>query len=767
MDAVHNCPQDGAPVHTFQPHTAATLWNHMVFPMIGLKFSAVVWVMAHGTWVLPKSFRATAQPQQVQQHSRCFSGDAVPLLLLRHASVAASLWRPTPWFFCSGLVHWYMATVHNKVFERRATWPSSFILGCVQYRIVVKHGRGTQVPTAWPTGATFSPHLAASLWNHMVFPMIGLKFSAVVWVHGARNVGSPTPYMGSKYYGCMLKSMVRDWRQKFQQEDLAFIVAEMPVYCNEFGFKTWHTWCTQSKSDLTEPDEHLPEMRLVQIAAEELPNVRTVSTMDQGSLQHSLGGTIHSIRKSDLGKRIASEFGFKTWHTWCTQSKSHLTEPDEHLAEMRLVQIAAEELPNVRTVSTMDQGSLQHSLGGTIHSVRKSELGERVALAIRAQVYKDTCSVWSGPAALKAWSSASGSLSVCFDTRGGGDLVLNLERQCPPEVLPVYCTGAVFEVRINGTWRKAVPSMGSAKRIVSLEVPTEAAAERVRYAWADWPVNGLTSSAGMPTRTFDLPVLDAAGDDASCPEGPKIGLDFEECRFRTTCYAWADWPVNGLTSSAGMPTRTFDLPVLDAAGDDASCPEGPKIGLDFEECRFRTTSKAVATTTTELPMLAPMVPVGPQTIEEKTGKQNETENANVNFTFIVAAMEESVKGAEHTLEDGVNRTPLRKALHSKRLPPHALLLGLITSCVLVLAAAVACCCGKQAWRKCAPPCDTESGSSRKVPKLADRMSWALRENTRDSKSSSKASPSSKVAMTPGSAEDAPLMPYRLELEQRP
>lgn len=537
---------------------------------------------------------------------------------------------------------------------------------------------------------TFQPHLASTLWSHMVNPMIGLKFSAVVWVHGARNVGPPTPYMGSVYYGCMLKAMVRDWRLKFQQEDLPFIVVEMPVYCNEFGFKTWHTWCTQSKSALTAPDAQLPQMRLVQIAAEELPNVRTVSTMDQGSLKHSLGGTIHSVRKSDLG--------------------------------------------------------------------------ERVSLAIRAQVYKDACTVWSGPTASKAWNSGAGTVSICFDTRGGGDLVLNSTRKCPSKVLPVYCTGVDFEVRISGAWRPAVASMGSAERTVSLEVPKDAKVERVRYAWADWPVNGLTSSSGMPTRTFDLPVLDAAGDDASCPEGPKTGLDLEECRPTTT-----------ITATTTTVTTTVNTTVTTTA-----TTEGTTITTE--------------TTTSSTLVLAPVVPAAGSAATtvppsgngsensasqgssfgelEREGEQwieNETEN--VNFTFVVAAMEETVGSLEHSLEDGVDHSPLRKPLHGRRLPPYALLLGLVTCLLLLAAAAAACCCGGRAWRKCAS-CD--SGSTRQFEASSERMEacsssgttagdaipklHGLQEQHAEREHShSTNSGNAKMAMSPASAEDAPLL----------
>jgi len=489
----------------------------------------------------------------------------------------------------------------------RSSWGASSIASWSSMDVVRK------CPQQGKPVHTFEPHLAASLWAHMIAPMIGLKFSAVVWVHGARNVGPPSAYMGSKYYGCMLKAMVRDWRQKFRQEDLAFIIVDMPVYCNEFGFKTWHTWCNHPKSALTAPDEHLPEMRLVQLAAEELPNVRAVSTMDQGSLKHSLGGTIHSVRKSDLG--------------------------------------------------------------------------ERVSLAIRAQVYKDACSVWSGPTATKAWHSAAGKVSICFDTHGGGDLMLNLTRQCPSNVLPVYCTGAGFEVRINGGWRKAVASVGSAQRIVSLEVPKDAKAERVRYAWADWPVNGLTSSLGMPTRTFDLPVFDAT--DTNCPAGPKMGLDLKECRPTTT--------ITTTTVSTTVSTTT--------AAPQKAITKGTTVGSTTSRMLAPADPAFDSSTTSALSSgnSSTRIVSNDNGFNRNAGEleKEETikiETVNLNFTFIIAAMEESVGGLEHAL-------------------PYAFLLVGLIICLLLLVAAATCC--YRNYARWSAPCD--SRSSRQVEPCSEAM----------------------------------------------
>jgi len=346
-----------------------------------------------------------------------------------------------------------------------------------------------QCPTGTPVHS-FAPHFQSTLFANMIAPLLGLRYSAVVWVHGARNTGDDTPYMGARYYACALRALILDWRAKLGQAALPFLVAEMPVYCNSEDFATWHVWCTEKES--------------------------------------------------------------------------RLKKPDEHLAEMRVAQLEAEKLAGVYVVSTMDQGSLAHGMGGTIHSVRKPDQGERLALTARAGVYGDKCAIWSGPSALKAWRPRPGWVGICFDVRGGGGLVLNTSMHCPTPVLPVYCTGAGFEVKVGETWMPPFSAMLSRSGVL-LEVPAIGVATRVRYAWADWPVTVLTSSAGQPARTFDLPVQ---------------GEGSLECPSRRMPEACSS-PISGATSATSTSVVAIVRPVtqanatkLDAAGHHSDPASG-------------------------------------------------------------------------------------------------------------------------------------------------------------------------------------------------
>jgi len=323
----------------------------------------------------------------------------------------------------------------------RSSWGATNIVAWCGPEAVSSCPQEGEPPTS------FAPYRRSSLYAHMIMPLKGLQFSAVIWFHGARNVGGPTPYMGGRYYGCALQAMIKEWRTSLEQLTLPFLVVESPVYCNELDFRTWHSWCSDRTSRLKRPDEHLPEMRLAQNQAEQLPHVYLVSAMDQGNLEKALGGSIHSVAKRDLGIRVS--------------------------------------------------------------------------LAARTAVYGDEEVVWSGPRPRVAWKNDPSHVSICFDTGRGGGLVLNESTRCPEAVLPVYCTGATFELEINGSWRTPVTSIICGTSVV-LELAGHDALRvtRVRYAWADWPVNSLYSEAGLPARLFNMPVGDDPGVAVNnCPGG--------------------------------------------------------------------------------------------------------------------------------------------------------------------------------------------------------------------------------------------------------
>jgi len=222
-----------------------------------------------------------------------------------------------------------------------------------------------------------------------------------------------------------------------------------------------------------------------------------------------------------------NELDWRTFRTWCDQNSSRLQSVDYHLPRMRLSQHAAEELSSVYIVTAMDFGSL-HPFKGSIHSDKKKELGKRLSIAIFSAVYNDSRALWQGPRVVSAQQLSPDHVHVQFDAADG--LVLDAAAKCPPAVLPVYCTGAGFELQgQTGLWTSVATVALATQNSVVLKAATNMSGEqvqRVRYAFADWPVCSLRGRAdGIPARIFDIDVK--PGDISSLRKSDKKQLHRE------------------------------------------------------------------------------------------------------------------------------------------------------------------------------------------------------------------------------------------------
>ena len=204
-----------------------------------------------------------------------------------------------------------------------------------------------------------------------------------------------------------------------------------------------------------------------------------------------------------------NDHDFSTYHTWCDEPKSVLTSTEYHLPALRLAQASAEDLSDVYMIANLDLGSL-HAPHGSIHSVPKDKLGARLALAIRASASTDSAVVWAGPTATSVEAEAtSGKLIVRFNvSAGAGGLVLSGSESCPPTIMRIFCTGAGFEARgSDGKWAPVKSATADADQKSIVLEPAVAKAERVRYAFADWPLAMVRNRVGgLPARLFDLAV---------------------------------------------------------------------------------------------------------------------------------------------------------------------------------------------------------------------------------------------------------------------
>ncbi len=80
--------------------------------------------------------------------------------------------------------------------------------------------RGLSVaPAPWdvPTSLT-------TLYNGMIAPLAGYKFKLVAWYQGEANAGA------AQEYRALLPLLMRDWRRRFEQPALPFVVAQLPAF---------------------------------------------------------------------------------------------------------------------------------------------------------------------------------------------------------------------------------------------------------------------------------------------------------------------------------------------------------------------------------------------------------------------------------------------------------------------------------------------------------------------------------------------------------
>ena len=182
-------------------------------------------------------------------------------------------------------------------------------------------------------------------------------------------------------------------------------------------------------------------------------------------------------------------------------------------------------------------------------AITKPVIGRRIAAAAAATVYNCSRAVFRGPPATKATASkcrqalgrlpsgGASCLTVVFESAGLGvvpELTLNASARCPPSVLPVFCTGAGFEVlqvasNNERRWvRTTAVLVGQTPPSVILQLPQGVVAARVRYGYADWPVTSLRAG-DFPIESFDLAVSppNVARINTEAPEATKAAEAIE------------------------------------------------------------------------------------------------------------------------------------------------------------------------------------------------------------------------------------------------
>jgi len=126
-----------------------------------------------------------------------------------------------------------------------------------------------------------NPNQPSVLYNAMIHPLLGLKFSGAFWYQGEANANDP------KGYACMFPAMIEDWRQKLQQPSLPFVFVDLAAYPDGGGM--------------------YPAIRMAQLAALALPRTGVVYAYDLGDPKSPVG-SIHPRDKETIAHRALMDF---------------------------------------------------------------------------------------------------------------------------------------------------------------------------------------------------------------------------------------------------------------------------------------------------------------------------------------------------------------------------------------------------------------------------------------------------------------------------
>lgn len=130
-----------------------------------------------------------------------------------------------------------------------------------------------------PTGgAPFFQNTPTGNYNGMIAPFHPFPIRGIVWYQGESNAGSPAGY------NKLLKSLITDWREKWNDKELPVFVAQLPNWSPKGRLTNWAL------------------MRDEQYKILELSNTRVAITYDSGEFND-----LHPLNKKTVGERLALE----------------------------------------------------------------------------------------------------------------------------------------------------------------------------------------------------------------------------------------------------------------------------------------------------------------------------------------------------------------------------------------------------------------------------------------------------------------------------
>lgn len=126
---------------------------------------------------------------------------------------------------------------------------------------------------------TFFQYKPIGLYNGMIAPLINYPVKGVIWYQGESNTSNPTEYRA------LLSALINDWRIKWNNADLPFIIAQLPNFMMAKEQPSESNWAM---------------LREAQSKALEIPNTGMAVNIDLGEWND-----IHPLNKKEVGHRLA------------------------------------------------------------------------------------------------------------------------------------------------------------------------------------------------------------------------------------------------------------------------------------------------------------------------------------------------------------------------------------------------------------------------------------------------------------------------------
>ncbi|MEI6646796.1 MAG: sialate O-acetylesterase [bacterium] len=146
-------------------------------------------------------------------------------------------------------------------------------------------GKPTPIKPGKPNSGPDSAHCPASLFNHLVAPLVGLSMRGVIWYQGESNASSPEE---SKDYRTLFPAMINDWRKRWQRPDMPFLFVQIANF-------------RAAQTQPVETPANWALAREAQAMALSLPNTGMATAID---INHE-PDNIHPTNKYDVGLRLS------------------------------------------------------------------------------------------------------------------------------------------------------------------------------------------------------------------------------------------------------------------------------------------------------------------------------------------------------------------------------------------------------------------------------------------------------------------------------